>query len=130
MNHIWEIMVVQWSCHWLVKGKYNPQGELWDCQFHLHAWLDHAADRPENCANNNMASLMANCTWQMTNLVVFYNGITAMVDKGIEAEAIYLNLYKKFDTLPQDIFVCKLWRHGFDRWVNSKHVKNWLDGYI
>lgn len=43
----------------------------------------------------------------MTNSVAFYNGITAMMDKG-KALDIYLNLYKKYDTVPQDIFVSKL----------------------
>lgn len=107
-------MVAQWSCHLLVKWKYNPhfyivkkggQRELRDCQFHLHA---HVADCPENCANKNRASLSSNCAWQIINLVSSYSGITTMMDKGKATEVIFLNLYKKFDTLLQDIFFSKL----------------------
>lgn len=63
----------------------------------------------------------------LTNLVSFYNGITALVDQGKAVEDIYLNLYKKFVTLLQDIFASKLktWVWQMDQSVS---IKNLLDG--
>ena len=73
----------------------------------------------------------------LANLVAFYHGVTALVNKGRAADIINLDFCKDFDIVPHNILVIKVERCGFDGctfsmdkeiagWVHPKSYSQWL----
>ena len=51
----------------------------------------------------------------MTNMVVFYDGIKAPMDKGRDTYVIYLDFSKASDVVPRNFLLYELER--FDGWI-------------
>lgn len=60
-------------------------------------------------------------------MVAFSDGVTVLMDKGKETDAIHLDLCKTFGIVLHSTLVSKWERQGFDRWAYQR-IRNCLDG--
>ena len=63
----------------------------------------------------------------LTNLLCFVEEITKWVDEGSPVDAIYLDLQKAFDKVPQQRQILKLKSHGIGK---SRPIINWIEQWL
>ena len=63
----------------------------------------------------------------LTNLILFYDKVTVLVDEDKTVDVVYLDFSKAFDTVPHNILMEKLAAHGLDGHMLC-WVKHWLNG--
>ena len=63
----------------------------------------------------------------LTNLIAFYDGMTAWIDEGGAVDVVYLDFIKAFDTVSHNILLGKLRKCGLDEW-SVRWTENWLRG--
>uniref|UniRef100_K7EWK0 Reverse transcriptase domain-containing protein n=1 Tax=Pelodiscus sinensis TaxID=13735 RepID=K7EWK0_PELSI len=64
----------------------------------------------------------------LTNLISFYDEVTASVDMGKSVDMIYLDFSKAFDTVSHNILASKLRECGLDKWM-VRWIERWLEGW-
>ena len=63
----------------------------------------------------------------LANLIIFYDWVTRLVDKGKTVDVVYLDFSKAFVMVSQIILLGKLAVLGLDRYI-LLWVRNWLEG--
>jgi len=63
----------------------------------------------------------------LTNLIAFYDGMTAWVHEGRAVDIVYLNFSKAFDTVSHNMLTGKLRKCGPDE-RTVRWIENWLNG--